>query len=157
MNTLNLIVLQVVLAACVPARAGGETLNNEKAVINVRGRSSTPPNVALEVMDDLKDALAAPSCDQAAGAVDRMERSILDIKTRFLALQLKRGAKLSDFKNFPGSDITDPDLKQEFYDRIRAWYKKDQIPELSAPEFQRLLAVDVKAIMLFKDCSSIRQ
>jgi len=113
-----------------------------------------PP--AAEVMDDLKDAVATLSCAEAPAEVDRLERSILDVKTRFLALQLKKGLNLSAFKDFPGSDITDPRLKQAFYDRIRSWYRKSRIPELSAPEFQRLLSADTEALALAKDCQMLR-
>ena len=109
-----------------------------------------------EEMDDLKDAVATISCSEAPAEVDRIERSILDVKTRFLALQLKKGLTLSAFKDFPGSDITDPGLKQVFYDRIRGWYQKSSIPELSAPEFQQLLSADTEAVALAKNCAMPR-
>jgi len=112
--------------------------------------------LAAEELDDLKDAVATLSCGEVPAEVDRLERSILDVKTRFMALQLKKGLNLSAFKDFPGADITDPGLKQEFYDRIRSWYKKSRIPELSAPEFERLLSADFQALTLAKNCAMPR-
>ncbi|MEW6582939.1 MAG: FlgO family outer membrane protein [Actinomycetota bacterium] len=100
----------------------------------------------------MRDALTDEGCDDAAARVDRLENDILDIKARYWALRLKKGLDLASLKTNPGSTITDPELKQQFYDRMNAWYAQPRVPPLDAAETKRLVAVDGQAHALHKQC-----
>jgi TolB-like protein len=100
----------------------------------------------------MRDALTDEGCDEAAARVDRLENDILDLKARYWALRLKKGLQLSSLKTNPGSTISDPELKQQFYDRMNAWYGQAVVPALSAAETKRFVAVDSQAYSLHKRC-----
>lgn len=100
----------------------------------------------------LHDAPSDSSCESASERVDRLERDILDIKARYWAIQLRKGVSLSGLKANPGSTISDPALKKTFYDRMKYWYGLDTVPELTAFEVQRFVAIDGKAYSLYREC-----
>lgn len=103
--------------------------------------------------EGLRDSLAdASPCDGAMDRVDELERHILDLKARYWALQLRRGVGMKGLKFNPGSTITDPDLKREFYGRLKAWHAQDVIPELSPIEVQEFAENDLKALKLARRC-----
>lgn len=112
------------------------------------------PEIVEEGEDALamRDALTDEGCDDAAARVDRLENDILDIKARYWALRLKKGLDLSSLKANPGSTITDPALKRQFYDRMNAWYAQQRVPPLDATETKRLVAVDGRAYALHRQC-----
>lgn len=101
----------------------------------------------------MRDALTDEGCDDAAGRVDRLENDILDIKARYWALRLKKGLDFASLKVNPGSTISDEELKQQFYDRMNAWYAQGRIPPLSAAETKRFVALDSQAYSLHKRCN----
>lgn len=112
---------------------------------------------------DLRDALSDESsgadevltprdCDNAATTVDRLEARILDLKARYWARKLKDGLSGRTLKANPGSTISDPELKQEFYDKLKAWYSRSEVPALDEAETKRFLAVDRKAYELAQYC-----
>src|SRR5205814_317036 len=83
-----------------------------------------------EALRDAVSAQSAPSCEDAADRVDSYEKHILDVKARYWALQLSRGVAMQGLKFNPGSTISDPFLKQEFYERMKEWRRQAIIPEL---------------------------
>ena len=100
----------------------------------------------------LRDALKDEDCSDAAERVDRLENDILDVKARYWALRLKKGLDMASLKVNPGSTITDAELKQQFYDRMNAWYAQRRVPALTASETKRFVAVDGQAYALYKNC-----
>lgn len=101
----------------------------------------------------LRDSLADQSpCQGAASQVDDWERHILDLKARYWALQLRRGVGMRGLKFNPGSTITDPQLKAEFYERLKAWHAQEVIPELSPIEVAEFAEFDLKALKLARRC-----
>lgn len=100
----------------------------------------------------MRDALADEGCDEAAARVDRLESDILDLKARYWALRLKKGLDMASLRVNPGSTITDPELKRQFYDRMQAWYAQPRVPPLSASETKRFVAVDSRAYSLHRQC-----
>ncbi|MBI3553333.1 MAG: hypothetical protein HY077_12635 [Elusimicrobia bacterium] len=110
------------------------------------------PPVPAEPFLELRDAPASDPCANAPIRIDRMESSILDLKARYWALKLRQGLALSQIKVNPGSTISDPELKQEFYDRLARWYRGGAVPALSPTEVQRFVAVDQKAYSLYQQC-----
>ncbi len=108
----------------------------------------------FEEGEGLRDALADfPSpCDGAAGRVDALEKSILDLKARYWALQLKGGLDLRSLTYNPGTIITDPELKRLFYTRMKQWYAQDTIPTLHPTEAKTFAKIDERAFRLARDC-----
>jgi TolB-like protein len=100
----------------------------------------------------LRDAPAAEFCADAAERVDRMERDILELKARYWAMQLHKGVDSASLKANPGSTITNPDLKRQFYDRMKYWYAQETIPELTPPEVKRFINMDRRAFALHQEC-----
>jgi TolB-like protein len=100
----------------------------------------------------LQDAPSDDGCANAAERVDRMENSILDLKARYWALRLRWGASLSASQAFPGADISDLELRQMLYDRMRDWYAQSRIPELSPGELHRLATQERRARLLHSGC-----
>lgn len=111
-----------------------------------------PPPVPTQDFIDLRDAPSEQGCAQAARRVDWIENQILDLKARYWAIQLRKGGSLSGLKVNPGSTISDPELKQQFYDRMKSWYAQERVPELSEAEVKRFVDLDGKAYALFRDC-----
>lgn len=102
---------------------------------------------------DLRDSLADESCDDAATRVDQLENSILDVKARYWALRLKKGLDMSTLKVNPGSTISDPELKQQFYDRMKSWYAQRRVPPLTPVEIKRFTTMDGQAYSLYRRCN----
>ena len=55
-------------------------------------------------------------------------------------------------KSNPGSTISDLELKQEFYAKLKGWYAQPRVPELSALEIKRFVALDGQAYSLAQKC-----
>lgn len=108
-----------------------------------------PEGSFLELRDAPSDEVP---CERAAERVDDMEREILDLKARHWAARLKEGVASTQLKVNPGSTITDPELKKEFYSRMKYWYGRDSVPELSPSEVRRFVSVDEQAYSLYREC-----
>ncbi|MBI4678805.1 MAG: hypothetical protein HY748_14600 [Elusimicrobia bacterium] len=112
-----------------------------------------PPDFGEDDLPDLKDAMRDYSpCDDAGARVDEFERRILELKARYWAVQLSRGVDMRTLKFNPGSTITDPDLKREFYGRIKQWTLQPTVPELSPVEIKQFAEGDEQAIRLARRC-----
>ncbi|MFA6029077.1 MAG: FlgO family outer membrane protein [Elusimicrobiota bacterium] len=111
-----------------------------------------PPPILESGPAELRDAVSQTDCTDAAERVDVLERQVLDLKARFWALQLRKGADLSKLTHNPGSTITDPLLKQLFYQRMKEWYARESIPELAPHEVRRFVASDRAAFSLHREC-----
>ena len=111
------------------------------------------PTILGEGEYALRDSVAEDgNCDNAATTVDRLEGQILDLKARYWAGKLKGGLNLATLKENPGSRISDPELKQEFYDKLKGWYARARVPDLTPAETKRFVAVDGKAYTLAQKC-----
>jgi hypothetical protein len=67
-------------------------------------------------------------------------------------MQLHKGVDSASLKANPGSTITNPDLKRQFYDRMKYWYAQETIPELTPPEVKRFINMDRRAFALHQEC-----
>lgn len=103
-------------------------------------------------MPEMRDSVSDDPCAGAPEKVDGLERQVLDLKARFWALKLKRGLDPRSLKTNPGSTISDPELKREFYDRLKEWHGRDRIPELTPLEVKRLVTLDGRAYSLYQQC-----
>lgn len=110
-----------------------------------------PPLPSVDFLE-LRDAPAENSCAGASERVDRLESQILELKARYWAAQLKKGASLAGLKVNPGSTISDPFLKKSFYDRMNYWYGLDNAPALTPSEVRRFVYMDGKAYSLYREC-----
>ena len=110
------------------------------------------PSFAEGEMLALRDSVSDESCANAAERVDALNKNILDLKARYWALRLKNGLSLTSLKHNPGSEISDPLLKREFYGRMKAWYTQEEIPALTPSEVKRFVDVDSQAFGLYGKC-----
>lgn len=116
------------------------------------------PTIITEGELALRDALADEKpfsyrdCDNAATTVDKLEAEILELKARYWARKLKDGLDPRTLKVNPGSTISDPELKQEFYDRMKAYFAQPRVPALTPAETKRFVAIDGKAYTLAQNC-----
>lgn len=111
-----------------------------------------PPVIDEDEALEMRDSPADNVCDGVHDRVDELEKGILDLKARYWALQLRRGVSMAGLKFNPGSTITDPELKKEFYGRMRAWMKEEIIPELTPIESKHFAEADEEAIHLARLC-----
>jgi hypothetical protein len=100
----------------------------------------------------LRDAPSDDPCEDASERVDRLESTILELKARYWALRLKKGVSGRSLTSNPGSTITDPELKKQFYDRMRFWFQRNDVPELTPAEVKRFTAIDQRAFTLHHGC-----
>lgn len=144
----------VIVAACERSveKDWSEPVENGRIYVPVPQFTVEAPTIESDDSADLRDSVADDSCDGAATRVDRLEEEILDLKARYWALRLREGLKAADVKRNPGSTISDPGLKQAFYERLKAWHAQPAIPALSPREIQRFIAVDAKAYSLYQRC-----
>lgn len=110
------------------------------------------PAFPKDDMEDVRDTPSDTFCDGAAERVDRLETLILDLKARYWAIRLKNGTSLADIKVNPGSTITDPILKKNFYARMQYWYEVNSIPPLTATEVKRFITHDGEAYSIYSQC-----
>ena len=111
------------------------------------------PTILTEGEMALRDSVADDgNCDGAVSTVDSLEREILDLKARYWAYRLKNGLDLKTLKVNPGSTISDPQLKQTFYAKMKAWYALERVPALSPIETKRFVALDGQAYSLAQKC-----
>lgn len=103
-------------------------------------------------VEGARDSLSGDRCRDAAERVDRMEASILDLKARYWASELKAGLKVASLKFNPGSTITDPLLKRRFYDQMKEWYARPTIPPMTPHEVKRFTEIDSVAFSLYREC-----
>ncbi len=60
-------------------------------------------------------------CESSGEKADALERSIVDVKARYWAARLRGGIARSSLTRNPGSEISDPATRAEFYSRLRAY------------------------------------
>ncbi len=76
-------------------------------------------------------------CGQARDKTERLEELLVDVKARYWALRLKdREFKVQKLRRNPGTEISDPEVKNLFYSRLRHWFQEDYVPHLSRQEFE---------------------
>lgn len=77
---------------------------------------------ALPNFDLAQEASAAVwDCGTASETRDTLERSIVDVKARYWAARLRQGIERGSLRRNPGSEIDNPEIKAEFYARLRAY------------------------------------
>jgi len=93
---------------------------------------------ALPSFDLATDASAAVwDCGTASETVDTLERSIVDLKARYWAQRLREGIDRNSLKRNPGSEINNPEIRSEFYARLRA-YAREAGPAPTTDEVGRM-------------------
>ena len=76
----------------------------------------------LPSFDLAQDASAGDfGCGRSGETVDALERSIVDVKARYWAARLREGIARGSLTSNPGSEISDPGVRAEFYSRLRAY------------------------------------
>jgi TolB-like protein len=76
-------------------------------------------------------------CMDAPEKVDRLERSVTDLKARFWAAKLRAGLDGARLTKNPGSEIRNPEIRAEFYKSLRV-QSSAAGPDLTDAELSRL-------------------
>lgn len=98
---------------------------------------------------DAPDAVA--DCRNAAVEVDRLQRSIMGIKARYVARKLKdSGRALADL---PPSMIRNADLRSQFEMAVLHHLGSGDIPALTKRELRTFVAVDGRSFEIHHRCS----
>ena len=88
-------------------------------------------------------------CERAAATMDDDERSIVDLKARYWAVKLREGLDGASLRRNPGSEISNPEIRADFYRRLRVHH--DALgPALNDEELGRLKSV-LERISRLKD------
>lgn len=122
------------------------------------------PAPAAPVIEDkqalaLRDSISDSSCSQAALRVNQIEEGLLDIKSRYWALELKKNASKTGERRRPfnpGVVITDPRLRKQFDGQVRRWSSQKSIPPLTLPEAQKFFELETKAFQLARRCDILK-
>jgi TolB-like protein len=101
---------------------------------------------------ELRDAPNDDDCRSAGARVDAIVSGILELKARYWASEMRKGFSPYAITRNPGSEISDPALKDRFYDAMKVWFGKPFIPELSRAELARLRSEDARAAALAGRC-----
>jgi TolB-like protein len=88
---------------------------------------------------DLAETASAADfgCLGASDRIDDMERSIIDLMARYWAQKLRAGLDGASLKTNPGSDISNPEIRADFYKSLRAHAAAAE-PDLTEDEFSQL-------------------
>lgn len=94
-------------------------------------------------------------CGSALRQADQIERSMVELKARFWASRLRdRGFSMRTLTRNPGSEISNPEVKSQFYDRLRTLHKQKTVPRLSVDEMEMLSRHEKKLRRLNNFCRS---
>lgn len=122
-------------------------------------REPAPSLEAASAVEDpsaLRDALAPDSCRDAGRRIDALEASVLDLKARHWAVQVRRrGSSARGLPVQPGEVISDPALRGRFYELLKAAVERDA-PSLGVSEIKRFIAADGEAYRLHALCRAVR-
>jgi TolB-like protein len=99
------------------------------------GGMTWPPVPGFDLAETA--SAAENACVGAAEKVDRLERSVLELKARFWAAKLRAGLDGASLTRNPGSEIRNPLIRADFYRSLRA-QSSAAGPGLSHEEFSRL-------------------
>jgi TolB-like protein len=102
---------------------------------------SVPPLSSFE-NDEVRDSVADDdqNCQGVHRRAAELERSLLDLKARYWAARLKSpGFSRASLTTNPGSEIEDLGLRDEFYTRLKQYYRESPAP-VSDGETERLSA-----------------
>ena len=98
------------------------------------------------------ESLIDASCAETQWRIDQLESRVLELKARSWAARLRKGESMSGEDDFPGSAISNPELKQTLYDRINAWYAEKEVPGLTLDEQEQLRQAERQARILSHRC-----
>lgn len=134
--------------------AGASTPADDGPPRSLPGSRDAPPAPILEGNEIAGRELAgSPDCRGSAERVDNLQRSVLDLKARYWALQLRKGYSWTNLEQIPGGMIADEDLRWLFYDLINRHYAGGAITPLSEADAQLFMSVDEKAYLLHRACA----
>lgn len=98
----------------------------------------------------MRDAVSDDSCESAPLRVDRIEKSVIDLKAHSWALKLKEGS-YSDEAYVAAVGLSDH-LKQDFSARLDQWSDIKRIPPLTRAQARKLEDAENRVIELIRRC-----
>lgn len=107
---------------------------NESLFDDAAWSSLFPP---LPSMEMTQAAAMGWECERTERSADDLERGLVDLKARFWAEKLREGLDGASLKRNPGSEIRNPEIRAEFYERLAERSSQAASP-LSAEEREQL-------------------
>lgn len=99
------------------------------------GGSAWPPVPSFDLAETA--SAADFGCLGVSDRIDDLERSITDLMARYWAEKLRAGLDGASLKANPGSDISNPSIRADFYKSLRAHAAAPE-PSLTGDELSRL-------------------
>lgn len=107
---------------------------NESLFDDAAWSSLFPP---LPSMEMTAAAAVGWECERTERSADELERSLVDLKARFWAQKLREGLDGASLRRNPGSEIRNPEIRADFYERLAERSSQGSAP-LSAVEREQL-------------------
>lgn len=109
--------------------------------------------LAVPVPGLLRDSLGERDCGDAGETLERMERSILQLKARYWASRMSApGFSSRALISNPGSEILDRGLRSRFYELLGFWRSRGEAAGLTAGERETLLGAMRRMAALAETC-----
>ena len=149
----NVRVVEVKSGMVLAARAGRVPREDLAVETSALARLAAPLEEAglVDAVADTESLIDA-SCAETQWRIDQLESRVLELKARSWAARLRKGESMSGEDDFPGSAISNPELKQTLYDRINAWYAEKEVPGLTLDEQEQLRQAERQARILSHRC-----
>lgn len=99
-----------------------------------------PPSAAA-MPDPFRDSPSDGGfdCQGAFREMDRLNEKAADLKARYWAAKLKEPGFVSgSLTRNPGSEIRDPLLKGRFYEMLKGYYEREEVPALPSAQLKKL-------------------
>lgn len=111
------------------------------------------PALEVPVPGLLRDSLSRRDCGRAGEELERMERSILQLKARYWAARsIAPGFSSRSLISNPGSEIPDRGLRSRFYELLRFWRSRGAAAALTPREHEGLLTAMRRMAALAETC-----
>ena len=142
-------------AAALALFAAPAFLSADQAVADVlaeqRGETVAEA-VAEPAAFELEDSFAKGDCRDAAGRVDALEASILELKARHWAnIARMPGFSAAALSRRPAAVISAPALRGKFFDLLKKYAARPG-PAMTMSEVQRFVSIDGRAFELHSRC-----
>ncbi|MBI5742950.1 MAG: hypothetical protein HY952_00210 [Elusimicrobia bacterium] len=100
-----------------------------------------PVATAALPAEDFRDALndGQPGCEGSFRSMSRINAAAVDLKARYWAHKMKEpGFALGSLSRNPGSEIRDPQVKQQFYELLTKYHSLQDLPALPSAQEKKL-------------------
>jgi TolB-like protein len=109
-----------------------------------------------EFPSDFRDSpndVQEDNCTKFHSELQVLQKMTVELKARYWALTMKSpGFSNSMLTRNPGSEITNREMKQEFYELLKRYYRTENLPQLTYAEKERIKSVFEKEKKVNDEC-----